>query len=237
MSKWIIIGAAIGALGCSRENVTARPEPSAMVSASAPSIVASIAPPALASAAPAAPSASASTPQRPSEHLTHDLYVPGCKGEQDLAVCQGQGGHACFLVAYCAWTQYRPDPKLPPIWPKLAERLAVECEKKPAACTDLGELLHRGLGGSTDYAKAAELFKKGCDGKDGRGCTRLGELIEDGLVKGEEKPGALYKRACGLNDPDGCLKYADVAEGEEARIALQKACAYGMLGCQRLRNE
>ena len=46
------------------------------------------------------------------------------------------------------------------------------------ACGELGALYAQGLGVKKDAAKARELFKKACDGRDKAGCDRYGELKE-----------------------------------------------------------
>ena len=60
-----------------------------------------------------------------------------------------------------------------------------------------------------NYQKAAELWKKACDGRDTYGCYNLGILYEEG--KGLRQDYAMakeyYGKACDLGDQIGCDEY------------------------------
>ena len=45
----------------------------------------------------------------------------------------------------------------------------------PPACTMLGELIIDGRGAPRDEARSAELYRRGCDAGDGRGCQLLAQ--------------------------------------------------------------
>ncbi|MDY6187442.1 MAG: tetratricopeptide repeat protein, partial [Campylobacter sp.] len=57
-----------------------------------------------------------------------------------------------------------------------------------------------------EYDKAAELFKKVCDGGEVRGCSNLGVMYEKGfgVEKNEQKAVELYKKACDGGHMLGC---------------------------------
>ena len=93
-----------------------------------------------------------------------------------------------------------------------------------------------------EYDKAAELFKKVCDGGEMRACFNLGAMYEygNGVEKNEQKAAELYKKACDGGEMFGCgtlgAMYADgdgVEKNEQKAAELyKKACDGGkMLGC------
>ena len=57
-----------------------------------------------------------------------------------------------------------------------------------------------------EYDKAAELFKKACDGGNMRGCYNLGVMYTngDGVEKDFSKAAELFKKACDGGEMDGC---------------------------------
>ena len=57
-----------------------------------------------------------------------------------------------------------------------------------------------------EYDKAAELYKKACDGGNMSGCGNLGFMYEygNGVEKNEQKAAELYKKACDGGDMNGC---------------------------------
>ena len=57
-----------------------------------------------------------------------------------------------------------------------------------------------------EYDKAAELFKKVCDGGHMRGCGSLGFMYDNGngVEKNEQKAAELYKKACDGGEMNAC---------------------------------
>ena len=57
-----------------------------------------------------------------------------------------------------------------------------------------------------EYDKAAELFKKACDGGNMLGCTNLGSMYAngDGVEEDFSKAAELLKKACDGGDMHGC---------------------------------
>ena len=96
-----------------------------------------------------------------------------------------------------------------------------------------------------EYDRAAELFKKVCDGGEMRGCNNLGVMYTngDGVEKNEQKAAELYKKACNGGETNGCynlgLIYADgkgvEKDFKKAAELFKKACDGGnMHGCRSL---
>ena len=96
-----------------------------------------------------------------------------------------------------------------------------------------------------EYDKAAELFKKVCDGREVRGCNNLGVMYDkgNGVEKNEQKAVELYKKACDGGEVLGCfnlgIMYATgngVEKNEQKAAELyKKACDGGDLdGCRNL---
>ncbi len=82
------------------------------------------------------------------------------------------------------------------IWSKTCD------EGHPEGCTNLGTLYYSGQGMTQDYAKAKELFTKGCNGADGGdtyGCLYLGLLYAYGKGVNQD-----YAKAKELLDKTGC---------------------------------
>lgn len=58
-----------------------------------------------------------------------------------------------------------------------------------------------------DHATALQLFESACDTGDGRGCTNLGVVYEQGtggVPRDNTRANALYQRACELGNEAGC---------------------------------
>ena len=114
------------------------------------------------------------------------------------------------------------------------------------ACTDLAIDYDYGEDGvAQDMNKAAQFYKKGCDGGDLLGCNNLGILYEDGdgVKKDASKSAQLYKIACDGDYALGCynlgILYDDgtgVEQDKSKAIDLYKeACEGGeALGCNNL---
>ncbi|MDY6124250.1 MAG: tetratricopeptide repeat protein, partial [Campylobacter sp.] len=77
-----------------------------------------------------------------------------------------------------------------------------------------------------EYDKAAELFKKVCDGREVRGCNNLGVMYDkgNGVEKNEQKAVELYKKACDGGEMSGCGNLGTMyAKGEGVEEDLDKA--------------
>jgi TPR repeat protein len=110
---------------------------------------------------------------------------------------------------------------------------------RAASCTDAGRL-HSDSQGPQDHARAAALFRKGCDGGDAAGCRLLGDAYGSG--RGVEKDAARSARyvskGCDLGDPGACtnlgakLSNGSGVDKDEARAAalFKRACDAGNAG-------
>ncbi|WP_154466089.1 tetratricopeptide repeat protein [Helicobacter pylori] len=88
-----------------------------------------------------------------------------------------------------------------------------------------------------DFSKARKYFEKACDLNNGRGCSNLGVLYQNGqgVEKDLTKAAYLYSRACELKDGWGCsflgaLYYNGdgVKQDSKKAVALfEKACKLG----------
>ena len=96
-----------------------------------------------------------------------------------------------------------------------------------------------------EYDKAAELYKKACDGGDMRGCFNLGTMYANGngVQKDFSKAAQLFKKACDGGSMYGCynlgVMYAKGSGVEKdfskAAELLKKACDGGETnGCRGL---
>ena len=79
-------------------------------------------------------------------------------------------------------------------------------------CYNLGVMYANGEGVRQNYAKAAELWKKACDMKDGFACNNLGGLYNDGLGVRQNLSTAkqYYGRACDFGNQTGCDNYKNM---------------------------
>jgi TPR repeat protein len=77
-------------------------------------------------------------------------------------------------------------------------------------CLDLGSLLAEGGQMPQNLSRAAELFKKACDGGSSPACTRLGQsyLSGTGVTKDPALAAAAYRKACEGSDAGGCYGLA-----------------------------
>ena len=76
-------------------------------------------------------------------------------------------------------------------------------------CYNLGLMYVNGNGVEKDFIKAAQLFKKACDGGNMHGCGFLGFMYEkgDGVRQDIYMAKEYYGKACDLGDQDGCDEY------------------------------
>ena len=75
-------------------------------------------------------------------------------------------------------------------------------------------MYYEGEGGlPKDLARAAELYKKACDGGNATGCYNLGVYYENGaggLPKDLGQAAELFKKACDQNDQFACERLKDL---------------------------
>src|SRR6185436_8391727 len=98
-----------------------------------------------------------------------------------------------------------------------------KCEESCAAddlpsCTKLAGRLKEGRGITKNEAKAAELYKKACDGGEQRACAELGAFSrrgQGGLPKDPLKAANLFKQACDGGSAHGCGLLGELVEKGE----------------------
>jgi TPR repeat protein len=74
------------------------------------------------------------------------------------------------------------------------------------SCSNLGAVYDDGMGIPQDPARAAELYRKACDGQVWIACANLGKLFLDGrgLAKDVSQGNGLLELACRHGSPEGC---------------------------------
>jgi uncharacterized protein len=70
----------------------------------------------------------------------------------------------------------------------------------------LGSAYDLGQGVTKDYARAFDLYTRGCNGGDMSGCVGLGGLYATGrgVARDGARASALWKQACTSGDSGGC---------------------------------
>jgi len=95
-------------------------------------------------------------------------------------------------------------------------------EGKASGCTLLGLMYEKGRFGVTqDFAQAAALYRKACDGGDAVGCLGLSShyLGRNGGKYDEDQAIKLMEKACELNLAEACAGlYAVATSGRARRI-------------------
>jgi TPR repeat protein len=78
-------------------------------------------------------------------------------------------------------------------------------------CFSLGYMFDQGKGVAKDEARAAELYKKGCDGGLGPSCFNLGRMFTDGrgVAKDDARALELYRKACDNGVKPACSRVPD----------------------------
>jgi TPR repeat protein len=108
-----------------------------------------------------------------------------------------------------------------------------------SACYRLAWLTWHGNGVPRDEGRAMQMYDEACRAGSGAACTEAGQLSSSSADRHAEAL-ALLERACGLDDPQGCLLLASafamgtIAPRDDARATpiYEKACALGSaLGC------
>jgi len=85
---------------------------------------------------------------------------------------------------------------------------------------------------SASPSLAAEWYRRGCNGGDAGGCTRLGKMLEMGAGREADFEGALglYEKACEMGGAWGCARLGALYESARPVRALalyRKACEGG----------
>ncbi len=75
-----------------------------------------------------------------------------------------------------------------------------------SGCNNLGDLYQNGEGIEKNLTKAAYLYSKACDLKEGLGCFNLGALYYNGkgVEKDLTKAAYFYSKACKLGSQEAC---------------------------------
>ena len=100
------------------------------------------------------------------------------------------------------------------------------CQLSFEACNTFAEAVRWGRMGKRDYARAAVIYRKACDGGSIYGCGNLAALYEEGKAKpaaGEPGAAAIYRAGCDRDHKLSCLRLAsmtargDGVDRDEAR--------------------
>jgi TPR repeat protein len=106
----------------------------------------------------------------------------------------------------------------------------------PDAGSALADMLHRGIGGKPDPARARSLYQEVCDGHPAHGaCVGLGELEEGGIGGRSSRRAAIerYQAACDRDSPRGCALLAGHVSEDEAEALYTRARALYQVGAAR----
>jgi TPR repeat protein len=135
---------------------------------------------------------------RPAEDRPH-LCSP-----DDQADCQKQcdKGHAasCGVLGAIFHDRTRE-------YAKAMTALKKGCDGGDArSCTNLGQMVARGVGTKADPAAAMALFENGCNQGDAMGCALLGDGYRNGagVSRDDARAAALYRKACDGGNASSC---------------------------------
>jgi TPR repeat protein len=112
-------------------------------------------------------------------------------------------------------------------------------------CAQAADSFRKGLGGGSDYTRAMELARKGCQVSQTSSCVILGILYEKGeaIQPDTQAAARLYRDACTRGNLRGCADLGNLYQSghgvaldySQARTFFQKACDGGeMVGCSNL---
>jgi len=109
-------------------------------------------------------------------------------------------------------------------------------KRAAASCTSLGWLYDHPRGRiERDDARAAEFFRRGCDGNDVLGCANLGVMYEygRGVQKDEARAAMLYRRACDEGNAQGCTNLGVMYDRGSGGVTKDEARAVALYrrGC------
>lgn len=141
-------------------------------------------------------------------------YLKACEGGYPFACVQYANGFLLghgveqdyaqakvYLEKACNDMKPHPEPPLPwdiPIG-------------QAYGCDNLGVMYENGWGVEVDWLRAHALASFACGNGWGSGCNQVGVFIHRGWVPGEhaaDEPLAWYRKACDLNDGNGCCNAA-----------------------------
>ncbi len=118
-----------------------------------------------------------------------------------------------------------------------ATSIEKDCNKGDfASCTLAGKMYEFGIGAKKDFAKAAQFYKKACDGKDYEACSNLGTLYSErqrkGVKQDSKKAIKLYTKACDGGYAAGCSNLGVMySRGQGVEKDFVKAAAYFRRAC------
>ena len=110
------------------------------------------------------------------------------------------------------------------------DKSGIESSFDPKKDYEQGEAFYN----NKEYDKAAELFKKVCDGGEVRGCYNLGVMYEkgNGVEKNFSKAVELYKKACDDGEMLGCYNLGVMyAKGNGVEKDFSKAAELFKKAC------
>ena len=109
--------------------------------------------------------------------------------------------------------------------------------RDPASCSHAGDSYREGRGVSRDLRRAADLYRRGCDGNRAAACAGLSALLRrgDGVARDPTRGFALLEKACRLDRLPSCAEVGRalvLGEGTPANPArgaqvLESACDRG----------
>ena len=125
-----------------------------------------------------------------------------------------------------------------PVRPVAQPGAALSPNAAPSSSTPFAaaQLLDRGFSAykSKDFAQAAELYQKACDGGERKGCTNLGLMYYNGQGKAKDldRAAGLFKRACDAGGTGGCLNLGLMySRGESVPKDPQRAADLFKIAC------
>ena len=165
--------------------------------------------------------------------------------------CEAQDAYACLVLASLTITGKgvpKSTPKSLALYTQARGALEQQCADpstpiaaRVRACNAMSLVLHRGLGGPKDSARAMETLEQACNSGDVASCMLAGSIWADGPgvreVAAAEPARAIapYKKACDLGEPKACHAMAKLLRSDATKIqeviALEtKACEAGVAG-------
>jgi TPR repeat protein len=171
-----------------------------------------------------------------------DLYTEGCKLDDPIAClyagqlwaehgpadyaralellakgCDLGESAACYGGGLVAAGLFGGDPDMP----RAAELHRKGCNLNLAdSCTSLAEMLIAGEGVEQDESRGVELLEMACTAEEGGACIQLGARSDDAAAAR-----ALYEKACGFGDGQGCTLVALSLEVDADRASwFEKGC-------------
>jgi TPR repeat protein len=119
-------------------------------------------------------------------------------------------------------------------------RQACETPGMARSCSNLGIVYASTDGPGQDLGRAADYYRRGCDGGDMQGCTDLGVAYADGkgVDADEAQARSFYRKGCDGDYGRGCTRlgalymHGSDEDGKKALALVRKGCDDGdALGC------